>query len=103
VCYKLYYNNGNPTGDNLAICSKRALSNPRRESRTIRFQKLRDIVISELNDTINFSVKALKCDDSVENLVQAYISSLQSVLDVVAPERTKVVILRPACLGTLVN
>ncbi|XP_062616752.1 uncharacterized protein LOC134278448 [Saccostrea cucullata] len=93
----LYDKNGNPAGDHLAICSKLTLSKPARERKSIKFRKLRDIVISDLSDSIRSSFELQKGENSVEKSVNLCNTTLQNILDSLAPVQSKVITIRPDC------
>ena len=76
----LYDKNSNPAGDHLAISSKLSLSKPTRERKAIKFRKLRNIVISDLSDSIRSSFELQKGENSVESSVHLYNTTLQNSL-----------------------
>ncbi|XP_062616530.1 uncharacterized protein LOC134278229 [Saccostrea cucullata] len=93
----LYDKNGNPAGDHLAICSKLTLSKPARERKSIKFRKLRDIVTSDLSDSIRSSFELQKGENSVEKSVNLYNTTLKNILDSLAPVQSKLITIRPDC------
>ena len=93
----LYDKNSNPAGDHLAISSKLSLSKPTKERKAIKFRKLRDIVISDLTDSIRSSFELQKEENSVENSVHLYNTTLQNSLVSLAPVQSKVITIRPDC------
>ena len=84
---------GNPSGDHLALCFRINLTKPDSVRKPVTFRKLRDICIPEfikyltpiLNDT----------DTPLNELVHAYTTGFEAVVDQHAPVQRKSITLRP--------
>ena len=84
---------GNPSGDQLAVCFRINLTNPDSVRQPVTFRKRRDICIPEfikdltpiLNDT----------DRPLNELVHAYTTEIEAVVDQHAPVERKSITLRP--------
>ena len=84
---------GNPSGDHLAVCFRINLTKPDSVRQPVTFRKLRDICIPEFikdltpifNDT----------DRPLNELVHAYTTGIEAVVDKHAPVQRKSITLRP--------
>ena len=89
----LGYTKGNPSGDHMAVCFRINLTKPDSVRQRVTFRKLRDICIPEflkdltpiLNDT----------DRPLNELVHAYTTGIEAVVDQHAPVQRKSITLRP--------
>ncbi|XP_062582897.1 uncharacterized protein LOC134244661 [Saccostrea cucullata] len=87
-------NNGNRSGDPLAIRTLLRLSKAPRERRTVIFRKIHDINIDNFRKDLDFSSVTYK-EASVEKLIIHYNRVLTATIDVHAPLKSKEIVIRP--------
>ncbi|XP_062616025.1 uncharacterized protein LOC134277724 [Saccostrea cucullata] len=87
-------NNGNRSGDHLAIRTLLRLSKAPRERRTVTFRKIHDINIDKFRNDLDFSNVTYK-EASVEKLIIHYNRVLTATIDVHAPQKSKEIVIRP--------
>ena len=71
------------------------LHKPQLQRKTIRYRKLRSIDYEEFNDTIGSSPLFDEACCDLDSLVDSYHFVLKSTLDAYAPEKMRLLVLRP--------
>ena len=84
---------GNPSGNQLAVCFRINLTNPDSVRQPVTFRKRRDICIPEFIKDLTPIFK--ETDRPLNELVHAYNTGIEAVVDQHAPVERKSITLRP--------
>ncbi len=93
-------NKGRPSGDHLAVYFSAKMRKPSRVQKRVTFRRLRNICVPDFITGINGCSLLHDTDKPVDELVDAYSSGIQALIDKYAPLCTKVITLRPHAPGT---
>lgn len=86
---------GNISNDHLAVHTKLNCTKPDPTRKLVNFRKHQAISVSDFITDIEDSPSLQRTDGSVEDLVEAYNSSIKALIDKHAPLQTKTITLRP--------
>ncbi|CAC5400145.1 unnamed protein product [Mytilus coruscus] len=91
----LFDQNGNPSGDHLALFTSLKISRPPKQRHTVSYSKFSDIKTTDFIQDLSTTKIVQNREGSVENIVNLYNTELSSIIDRHAPLKSKNIIMRP--------
>ncbi|CAC5400218.1 unnamed protein product [Mytilus coruscus] len=91
----LFDQNGNPSGDHLALFTSLKISRPPKQRQTVSYSKFSDIKTTDFIQDWSTTKIVQNREGSVENIVNLYNTELSSIIDRHAPLKSKNIIMRP--------
>ncbi|CAC5412021.1 unnamed protein product [Mytilus coruscus] len=90
-----FHQNGNPSGDHLALFSSLKILKPPKQRHTMSYRKFIDIKTTYFIQDVNTTKIVQNPEGSVENIVNLYNTVHISFIDMHAPSKSKNIIFRP--------
>ena len=81
--------------DHLAVHLQISMSRPKRPRKSVSFRRIRDIDIVSFREDISTRLSTHNEDDSAEDFIQYFNSSMSDILEIHAPLITKTITVRP--------
>ncbi|CAG2185348.1 unnamed protein product [Mytilus edulis] len=91
----LFDQNGNLSGDHLALFTSLKISRPPKQRHTVSYRKFSDIKTTDFIQDLSSTKIVQNREGSVENIVNLYNTELSSIIDRHAPLKSRNIIMRP--------
>ncbi|CAG2214072.1 unnamed protein product [Mytilus edulis] len=91
----LFDQNGNLSGDHLALFTSLKISKPPKQRHTVSYRKFSDIKTTDFIQDLSSTKIVQNREGSVENIVNLYNTELSSIIDRHAPLKSRNIIMRP--------